>query len=187
MGFETPQPGNKVGVWGEEGNSPQQGLHEHQNEPQSENSNTTQINVPQTTETAANSTQRIEESGEEHSPQRNEVVNKNIQQQNGQVAPNHTDESTRSAIENNGENTTSTNLNNNHHNTMSNNMSILQVLEERSENSQSYFQVDTQPNVNTFHHTAPRQYQSEFSENPQNYFQDNTQPNVNTPQHTVTE
>ena len=46
--------------------------------------------------------------------------------------------------------------------------------------------MDTQPNVNTFHHTAPWQYQSEFSENPQNYFQDNTQPNVNTPQHTVT-
>ena len=26
MGFKTPQPGNEVGVWGEEGNSPQQGL-----------------------------------------------------------------------------------------------------------------------------------------------------------------
>ena len=33
MGFKTPQPGNEVGVWGEEGNSPQQGLYEHQNEP----------------------------------------------------------------------------------------------------------------------------------------------------------
>ena len=33
MGFETPQPGNKVAVWGEEGNNPQQGLHKHQNEP----------------------------------------------------------------------------------------------------------------------------------------------------------
>ena len=32
MGFKTPQPGNEVGVWGEEGNSPQQGLYEHQNE-----------------------------------------------------------------------------------------------------------------------------------------------------------
>ena len=158
MGFETPWPGNKVGVQGEEGNSPQQGLYEHQNELQSENSNTTQINVPQTTETATNSTQRIEESGEEHSPQQNEVVRENIQQQNGQVSPNHTDENRGSAIKNNAENTTSTNLNNNHHNATSNNMSILQVLEERSENLQNYFRVDTQPNVNTFRHTAPRQY-----------------------------
>ena len=37
IGFETPWPGNKVGVQGEEGNSPQQGLYQHQNEPQSEN------------------------------------------------------------------------------------------------------------------------------------------------------
>ena len=35
---------------------------------QSENSNTTQINVRQTTETAANNTQRIEESSEDHRP-----------------------------------------------------------------------------------------------------------------------
>ena len=185
MGFKTPWPGNEVGVRGEEGNSPQQGLYEHQNELQSENSNTTQINIPQATETVANSTQRIEQSGEEHRPQRNEVVSENIQQQNGQVSPNHTDENTRNAIENNAENTTSTNLNNNHHNT-SNNMSILQVPEERNENSQNYLRVDTQPNVNTFHSTAPWQYQREFSENPQNYFQDNTQLNVNTPQHTIT-
>ena len=139
MGFETPQPGNEVGVWGEEGNSPQQGLYEHQNEPQSENSNTTQINIRQTTETAANNTQRTEESSEDHRPQRNEVVSKNTQQQNGQVSQNHTDESTRSAIENNAENTMNTNLNNNHHNTASNNMSVPQVPEERSENSQNYF------------------------------------------------
>ena len=135
MGFETPRPGNEVGVRGEEGNSPQQGMYKHQNELQSENSNTTQINVPQTTETAANSTQRIEESGEEHSPQHNEVVRENIQQQNGQVSPNHADENTRSTIENNAENMTSTNLNNNHHNATSNNMSIPQVSEERSKNS----------------------------------------------------
>ena len=139
MGFETPWPGNEVGVRGEEGNSPQQGLYEHQNEPQSENSNTTQINVPQTTETATNSTQRIEESSENHRLQQNEVVSENIQQQNGQVSPSHTDENTRSTIENNAENTTSTNLNNNHHNTASNNMGIPQVPEERSENSQNYF------------------------------------------------
>ena len=43
MGFETPQPGKEVGVRGEESNSPQQGLHEHQNEPQSEDLNTTQL------------------------------------------------------------------------------------------------------------------------------------------------
>ena len=49
MGFETPRPGNKFGVRGEEGNSPQEGLYKHQNELQLENSNTTQINVQQTT------------------------------------------------------------------------------------------------------------------------------------------
>ena len=71
MGFETPQPGNKVGVWGEEGNSPQQGLYEHQNEPQLENSNTTQINIPQTTETATNSTQIIEVNNAENTTSTN--------------------------------------------------------------------------------------------------------------------
>ena len=45
MGFKTPRPGNKVGVWGEEGNSPQQGWYKHQNLMQSENSNTTQMNI----------------------------------------------------------------------------------------------------------------------------------------------
>ena len=113
------------------------------------------------------------------------MVSENIQQQNGQVSQNHTDENTRSAMKNNAENMTNTNLNNNHHNTVSNNMSILQVPEERSENSQNYFRVDTQPKVNTFHHTSPLQYRSEFRENLQNYFQENTQPNISTPQHTV--
>ena len=65
MGFKTPRPGNRVGVWGEEGNSPQEGLYEHQNAPQSENSNTTQINVWQTTEPTANSTKRIKEYSED--------------------------------------------------------------------------------------------------------------------------
>ena len=170
MGFETPRPGNEVGVWGKEGNSPQQGLHEHQNEPQSENSNTTQINVRQTTETPASNTQRIEESSEDHRLQRNEVVSENTQQQNGQVPQNHTDENITSTIENDTEDMTNTNSNNNHHDTANNNMSVLQVPEERSENSQNYFQVDTQPNINTPQHTAPQQNQSEFSENPQNYF-----------------
>ena len=159
MGFKSPRPGNKVGVWGDEGNRPQQGWYEHGNELQSENSNTTEINIWQTTETAANSTQRIEESSEDHRLQRNEVVSENIQQQNGQVSSTHTEENTRSAIENNAENMTNTNLNGNHHNTVSNNMNILQVSEE---------------------------YRSKFSKNPQNYFQENSQPNVNTPQHTVT-
>ena len=185
MDFETPQPGNEVGVWGEEGNSPQQGLYEHQNELQLENSNTTQTNVQQTTETASNSTQKIEESSEDHRLQRNEVVSKNTQQQNGQVSQNRTDKSTRIAIENNAENMMNTNLNNNHHNAGSNNMRVPQVSEERSENSQNYFRVDTQPNINTTRHTASQQNQSKFSENLQNYFRENTQPNVNTPQHTV--
>ena len=34
MGFETPRPANEIGSRGEEGNSPQQGLHEHQIQPQ---------------------------------------------------------------------------------------------------------------------------------------------------------
>ena len=77
MDFETPWPGHEVGVLGEEGNSPQQGLHEHQNELQSENSNTTQINVHQTTETAASNVPRTEESGEHHMSQQTEVVGEN--------------------------------------------------------------------------------------------------------------
>ena len=125
MGFKTPQPVNEVGVQGEEDNSHQQGLYEHQNEPQSENSNTTQINIWQTTETTANSIQRIEESREDHRPQRNEVVSKNTQHQNGQVSQKQTDENTRIVIEYNAENTMNTNLNNNHHNTASNKMDVL--------------------------------------------------------------
>ena len=139
MGFKTPWPGNEVGVQGEKGNSPQQGLYEHQNEPQSENSNTTQINVRQTTETAANNAPRTEESGEHHRLQQNEVVGENTQEQNGQVSKNHTDQNTRSTIENNIGNTTNTNLNNNQHNTVRNNTNVPQVPEDRSENSQNYF------------------------------------------------
>ena len=75
------------------------------------------------------------------------MVSKNTQQQNGHVSPNHTDENTRSAIKNNAKNTTSTNLNNNHHNTMNHNMSIPQVPEERSENSQNYFRVESSGNI----------------------------------------
>ena len=140
MGFETPWPGNENGVPGEEGNSPQQGLYEHQNEPQSENSNTTQVNVCQTTETAANNAQKPEERGEHHRLQQNGVVSENTQEQNGQVSQNHTHENTRSTIENNVGNTTNTNLSNNQHNTIRNNTNVPQVLEDRSKNSQIYFE-----------------------------------------------
>ena len=82
MGFETPQPGNDVGVWGEEGNSPQQGLNEHQKEPQLEDSNTTHVNLHQTTETAANNIPRTEESGEHHRLQLTELIGENTEEQN---------------------------------------------------------------------------------------------------------
>ena len=154
MGFETTWPGNEVGVWGEEGNSPQQGLYEHQNEMQSENSNTTQIKICETIETAVNNVPRTEESGEHHRPQQTEVVDENTQEQNGQVSQNHTDENTRSTIENNVGNTTNTNLNNNQHDTVSNNTNVPQVQEHKSENSQNYFRVDTQLNVNTPQHAV---------------------------------
>ena len=102
MGFETPQSGNEVGVWGgEEGNSPQQGLHEHQPQPQSEDLNITQINVHQTTETAFNDVQGTEENNEPHRPQQAEMISKNIQEQTGQVSHNHTDGSARDTIESN--------------------------------------------------------------------------------------
>ena len=181
MGFETPWPGNEVGVRGEEGNSPQQGLHEHQNELQSEDLNITQINVHQTTETAANNVLRTEESSEHHRPQQTEMIGENTQEQNEQVSQNHTDENTRSAIENNVRNMVNTNLNNNQHTTVSNNTNIPQVTEDRSKNSQNYHRVNTQPSVNTPQHTVQLQNRSEFSKNLQNYFRVNTQLNVNTP------
>ena len=61
---------------GEEGNSPKQGLHKYQNEPQLEGLNTTQINIHQTTETAANNVSRTEDSGE-HRPQQTEMIGEN--------------------------------------------------------------------------------------------------------------
>ena len=119
----------------EEGNSPQQGLHEHQNEPMSEDLNITQINFHQTTETAVNDVLIIEESSEHHRLQRTEMIGENTQEQNGQVSQNHTDENTRSVMENNVRNTANSNLNNNQHNTVSNNTNVPQVPEDRSENS----------------------------------------------------
>ena len=140
MGFETPWPGNEIGVWGgEEGNSPQQGLHQHQTEPQSEDLNITQINFHQTTETAFNDVPRIVESSKHHRPLQTEMIGENIQEQTGQVLQNHRDEYTRGAIESNTGNTANTNLNSNQHNTASNNTNILQVPEDRSEISQNYF------------------------------------------------
>ena len=170
MGFEMPCPGNEVGVQGEEGNSPQQGLHEHRNEPQLEGLDTTQINVHQTTETAANNVPRTEDNGEHHRPQQTEIIGENTQEQNGQVSQNHIDENIGSAIENNVSNTTNTSLNNNQHNRVGNNTNILQVPEDRRENSQNYFRVDTQPNINTPQHAVPSQNRSKFSKNLPNYF-----------------
>ena len=72
MGFKTPQPANEIGSRGEEGNSPQQGLHEHQTQPQSEDLNITQINVHQTTEPALSDVPRTEESSKHHRPQQTE-------------------------------------------------------------------------------------------------------------------
>ena len=66
MGFKTPRPGNEIGSGGEEGNSPQQGLHKHQAHPQSEHLNITEINVHQTTETAVYDVPRTEENSEHH-------------------------------------------------------------------------------------------------------------------------
>ena len=138
MGFETPQPGNEIRSRGEEGNSPQQGLHEHQTQPQLEDLNITQINVHQTKETAVNDVQRTEESSEHHRPQQTEMIGENIQEQTGQVSQNHTDESTGGTIENNAGNTANTNLNKNQHNTAGNNTNIPQVPEYGSENLQNY-------------------------------------------------
>ena len=165
MGFETPKPGDEVGVWGEEGNSPQQGLHEHQPQPQSEDLNITQINVHQTTETAVNDVQGTEENNEHHRPQPAETIGENIQEQTGQVSHNHTDRSARDTIKSNAGTTANINLNNNQHNTASNNTNLLQVPEYRSGNLQNYFRVNTQPNVNTPQHTVPSQNRNKFSEN----------------------
>ena len=156
MGFKTPWPGNEVGVRGEEGNSPQQGLNKHQLQPQTEDLNITQINIHQTTEEAVNDVKRTEENNEHHRPQPTEMISENTQEQTEQVSHDHTDGSARDTIENNTGNTASTNLNNNKHNTASNNTNIPQVPEDRSENLQNYFRVNTQLNVNTpsilFHH-----------------------------------
>ena len=137
MGFETPQPCKEVGVWGEEGNSPQQGLHEHQPQPQTEDLNIMQINVHQTTEVAVNDVQGTEENNEHHRPQPTEMISENTQEQAGQASQNHTEGSTRDTIKSNAGNI---NVNNNQHNTASNNTNVLQIPEDRSRNLQNYFE-----------------------------------------------
>ena len=139
MGFETPQPGNEVGVLGEEGNSPQQGLHKHQPQPQTDNLNITQIIVHQTTEVAVNDVQGTEVHNEHHRPQPAETISENTQEQTGQASQNHTEGSTRDTIESNTGNTANINVNNNQHNTASNNTNVLQIPEDRSRNSQNFF------------------------------------------------
>ena len=84
------------------------------------------------------------------------MIGEHIQEQTGQVSQIHRDENTRGAIESNT---------GNQHNTASNNTNIPQVPEERSENSQNYFQVKTQPNVNTPQHAVPSQNRNKFSNN----------------------
>ena len=98
------------------------------------------------------------------------MIGENTKEENGQVSQNHKDENRRSAIDNNVGNMTNTNFNNNQHNTVSNNTNVPQVPEDRSENSQNYFRVDTQPNINTPQHAVPSKNPSEFNENPQNFF-----------------
>ena len=165
MGFKTPQPGNEVGVWGKEGNSPQQGLHEHQPQPQTEDLNITQINIHQTTEIAINDIQGTEENNEHHRTQPAETISENIQEQTGQASHNHTDGNARDTIESNAGNTVNINLNNNRYNTESNSTNILPIPEYRSGNSQNYFRMNTQQNINIPQHTAPSQNRNEFSEN----------------------
>ena len=165
IGFETLQPGNEVGVQGKEGSIPQQGLHDHHPQPQTEDLNITQINVYQTTEIAVNDVQGTEKNNKHHRPQPAETISENIQEQTGQVSHNYTDRSTRDTTESSAGNTANINLNNNQHNTASNNTNILQVPEYRSRNSQNYFQVNTQQNVNIPQHTATSQNRNKFSEN----------------------
>ena len=76
---------------GEEGSSSQQGLDEHQPQPQTEDLNITQINIHQTTEIAVNDVQGTEENNEHHRPQPAEMISENIQEQTGQASHNHTD------------------------------------------------------------------------------------------------
>ena len=109
---------------GEEGNSPQEGLHKPQTQPQLEDSNITQINIHQRTGTSVNDIPRAEESNEHHRPQQNETMGENIQEQTGQVPQNHTDESTGHTFKNNAGNIASINLNEDQDNTAGNNTNI---------------------------------------------------------------
>ena len=114
-----------------------------------EDLNITQINVHQTTGTGVNKVLRTEESTQPQRPQQVERTGEIIQEQNGPIPQNHTDQSTRDSTEDNIGNPSNTNSNNNQHNTVNNNVNVSQVPEDRSQNLQNYFQVNTQPNVGT--------------------------------------
>ena len=69
MSFEMLQTTKEVENRGEEGNGPQEGLQEPQNQPQSDATSTTQANVHQTMERSDNITPRLEENNEQIRPQ----------------------------------------------------------------------------------------------------------------------
>ena len=148
---------------GEEGNSPQEGLCEPQTQPQLEVSNTTQINVHQTTETGDNDAPRSEESNEHVRPQETKTLRENIQEQTGQVPQNQTEENSRGTLENNIGNTANINLNGDQHNTTSNNPNLPQVPEYGSKNSQNYPQASTQQTINTPQHTSHHKFETNLA------------------------
>ena len=114
-----------------------------------EDLNITQINMHQATGTGVNEVLRTEESTQPQRPQQVERTGEIIQEQNGPIPQNRADESTRGSIEDNIGNPSNTNSNNNQHSTVNNNVNVPQVPEDRSENLQNYFRVNTQLNVNT--------------------------------------
>ena len=138
MGFETPQPGNEVGVQGEEGGSPQWGSHKDQPQSQTEDFNITQMSVCQMTEIAVNDEQGTENRNEHPRFQPTEMITEDTQGQNGQPPHNHTDENTGNTIQSNVGNIVTIHLNNNRHDTVNNNTNIPQTSDYRSENSQNY-------------------------------------------------
>ena len=101
MGFEMLQAENEVGVWGEEGRSPQRELHKEQPQSQTEDLNITQINVHQATGQTVNDEQRTEIKNDHHRSQPTETASEGTQGQNGQVSHNPTGGSTRDIAESN--------------------------------------------------------------------------------------
>ena len=112
MGFEMPQAGNEVrevGVWGEEGNSPQWESHKEQLQSQTEDLNVTQINIHQVTGVTINDEQRTEVKNEHPRSQPIQDVSENTHGQCAQVSHNLTDGSTRDTVESNVESTVNNN------------------------------------------------------------------------------